>query len=150
MSRSRDFQNGEYSTFARSVLRTVSACSVFALLMGATVGSAPRPHVVLVTASLGAYPLGALYPPAILSTPLHGEPIPRTIAVRRAVAVILDNYSPDARPQSGLNAASVVIETLVEGGITRIMAIYLEHDAPVVGPVRSTRVYFDDWAGAFH
>jgi hypothetical protein len=43
-----------------------------------------------------------------------------------------------------------VFETLAEGGITRYMAVYLEHDPTVVGPVRSTRIYFDDWAGAYH
>jgi hypothetical protein len=66
----------------------------------------------------------------------------------RPVAVMLDNYAPDARPQSGLGEASLVYETVAEYGITRFMAIYLEHDAPVVGPVRSTRVYYNEWADA--
>jgi hypothetical protein len=30
------------------------------------------------------------------------------------------------------------------------MPVYLEHDPRVVGPVRSTRIYFDDWAAAYH
>jgi hypothetical protein len=63
---------------------------------------------------------------------------------------MIENISPNSRPQSGLGAASTVIETLAEGGITRFMAIYLEHDAAKVGPVRSTRVYFNDWAAGFH
>jgi hypothetical protein len=66
------------------------------------------------------------------------------------LAVVIDNYSPDARPQSGLSQASMVIETLAEGGITRMLALYLEQDSPRVGPVRSSRVYFDRWASAFH
>jgi hypothetical protein len=70
--------------------------------------------------------------------------------LRRPIAVIVDNYSPDARPQSGLSEASMIIETLVEGGITRLMALYLEQDPTRVGPVRSSRVYFDRWAAAFH
>lgn len=78
--------------------------------------------------------------------PLTGQPVQRDIAGRRPVAVMLDNYSPDARPQSGLDRASLVFETLTEGGITRFMAIYLEHEAPTVGPVRSTRLYFNFWA----
>lgn len=78
--------------------------------------------------------------------PLGGEPVSQTIADRRAVAVIFDNLSPDARPQSGLAAASLVFETLAEGGITRFMGVYLEHDAPKLGPVRSTRTYFNSWA----
>jgi hypothetical protein len=39
-----------------------------------------------------------------------------------------------------------VFETLAEGGITRFMAVFLEHEAPVVGPVRSARLYFNSWA----
>jgi hypothetical protein len=82
--------------------------------------------------------------------PLNGEPTPRADVRHRPIAVTIDNYYPDARPQSGVSEASVVFETLVEGGYTRLMAIYLEHAPTVVGPVRSTRVYFDDWAGAYH
>lgn len=64
--------------------------------------------------------------------------------------MVVDNYAPDARPQSGLSQASLVIETLAEAGITRLLALYLEQDANRVGPVRSSRVYFDRWAAAFH
>jgi hypothetical protein len=77
---------------------------------------------------------------------LTGESTSHAVADRRAIAVILDNFSPDARPQSGLQAASLVFETLAEGGITRFMGIYLEHDAPKIGPVRSTRTYFNSCA----
>lgn len=63
---------------------------------------------------------------------------------------MIENFSPDSRPQAGLGPASTVIETLAEGGVTRFMAIYLEKDAAKVGPVRSTRLYFDHWAAGFH
>jgi hypothetical protein len=43
-----------------------------------------------------------------------------------------------------------VVETLAEEGVTRFLAIYLEKDATKVGPVRSTRMYFDRWAAGFH
>lgn len=78
--------------------------------------------------------------------PLTGLPVNNDIASRRPIAVMLDNLSPDARPQSGLENASLVFETLAEGGITRFMAIYLEKDAPAIGPVRSTRLYYNSWA----
>jgi hypothetical protein len=78
--------------------------------------------------------------------PLTGLPVSGDIANRRPVAVMIDNISPDARPQSGLDQASLVFETLAEGGITRFMAVYLEHDAPMIGPVRSTRYYYNSWA----
>src|SRR5438067_5820344 len=80
--------------------------------------------------------------------PLTGQAVSRDVANRRPVAVILDNFAPDARPQSGLDKASLVFETLAEGGITRFMAVYLEHDAGTIGPVRSTRIYFNAWAAA--
>lgn len=79
-------------------------------------------------------------------TPLTGEAAPSSLANRRPIAVILDNYSPDARPQSGLDRADIVFETLAEGGITRFLAIYQQQDASVIGPVRSTRLYFNSWA----
>jgi hypothetical protein len=80
--------------------------------------------------------------------PLTGEPVSKAIAGRRPIAVMLDNFSPDARPQSGLDQASLVFETLAEGGITRFMAVYLENDAGSIGPVRSTRLYLNSWAAA--
>lgn len=82
--------------------------------------------------------------------PLSGLPTRPELARRRPVAVVIDNFDPDARPQAGLNRASVVFETVAEGGITRFMAVYLEKDAPIVGPVRSARIYFDAWADGLH
>ena len=82
--------------------------------------------------------------------PLSGLPTRPALANRRPVAVVIDNYDPDARPQAGLNRASVVFETVAEGGITRFMAIYLEKDAPIIGPVRSARIYFDSWAAGLN
>jgi hypothetical protein len=49
----------------------------------------------------------------------------------------VENTEP-ARPQAGLQAASVIFESISEGGITRFSALY--HRVPgVVGPVRSAR-----------
>ena len=58
---------------------------------------------------------------------------------RPAVAVKVEN-APVAWPVSGLEKAEIVYEELVEGGVTRFMAIYHCTDAPKVGPVRSARV----------
>jgi hypothetical protein len=58
---------------------------------------------------------------------------------RRVVAVKIDNH-PRARPQVVLNEADVVYETLVEGGITRFIALYQTKDFDKVGPNRSGRV----------
>ena len=60
------------------------------------------------------------------------------VARRPALAVKIDNH-PDARPQSGLNEADVVFEELVEGGLTRFVAVFHSSDSDRVGPVRSGR-----------
>lgn len=82
--------------------------------------------------------------------PLSGLPTRPDWANRRPVAVVIDNFAPDARPLAGLNRASLVYETLVEGGVTRLLAVFLERDAPIVGPVRSARIYFNAWASGLH
>ena len=71
----------------------------------------------------------------------HQEVPPGADPAAPAVAVKIEN-DPAARPQSGLEDADVVFEEIVEGGITRFMAIYHCSDAKRVGPVRSAR--FDD------
>lgn len=67
---------------------------------------------------------------------------------RRPLAVMIENHV-EARPQAGLNKADVVYEAVAEGGITRFMAIFYCQDADLVGPVRSARTYFLDWASEY-
>jgi hypothetical protein len=86
----------------------------------------------------------------MVAGPLNGLPTLQDKALRRPLAVMVENYAPDARPQTGLLPASVVFETVAEFGITRFMAVYQEQDAPVVGPIRATRIYYNHWADALH
>ncbi|MDP3970765.1 MAG: DUF3048 domain-containing protein [bacterium] len=61
-------------------------------------------------------------------------------------AIIVENLET-IRPQSGLSQANLVYEALAEGGITRFMAVYATaEDIELIGPVRSARHYFVDWA----
>lgn len=64
---------------------------------------------------------------------------------RRPISVVIENH-PDSRPQSGLAKAALVYETFAEGGITRFLAVFQENDVAELGPVRSARTYFVDWA----
>jgi len=57
---------------------------------------------------------------------------------RPALAVKIDNVRA-ARPQSGINQADIVFVEEVEGGLTRIAAVFHSTGAEVVGPVRSMR-----------
>lgn len=69
--------------------------------------------------------------------------------VRPVTAVMVEN-SPDARPQSGLEQADLVFEAIAEAGVTRFMAVYQESTPNKVGPVRSARPYYIDYALAFN
>lgn len=79
---------------------------------------------------------------------LDGTAVDPSVANRHPLAVIVENHV-DARPQSGLDKASIVYEALAEGGITRFMALYSSQDAAKVGPIRSARTYFVDWAHGY-
>ena len=57
---------------------------------------------------------------------------------RPALVVKIDNVD-EARPQAGLDQADVVIEETVEGGLTRLFAVFQCRSAPSVGPIRSGR-----------
>lgn len=71
--------------------------------------------------------------------PLTGQPAPGGVVPQRpALAVKVDNY-PTARPQSGLDMADVVFEEPVEGGITRLVAVFQCQGADLVGDIRSAR-----------
>ncbi len=82
-------------------------------------------------------------------SPLTGELIAASelekIKSKRPLVVIVENH-PDARPQTGLDQADLVYETLAEGGITRFVAVFWSREPEVVGPVRSIRKYFLDIA----
>ncbi|MGW7528289.1 DUF3048 domain-containing protein [Streptomyces sp. NPDC054783] len=63
---------------------------------------------------------------------------PSDTAAGSPLAVKIDNV-PAARPQTGLDAADVVYAEQVEGGLSRLMAVYATRLPKTVGPVRSAR-----------
>ncbi len=79
--------------------------------------------------------------------PIHVEPVYPTInglyaddarIQRRVVGVKIDNHA-SAQPQSGIQVADAVYEVLVEGGLTRFIALFHQSDSEYVGPNRSGR-----------
>jgi hypothetical protein len=68
---------------------------------------------------------------------------------RPSLAVKIDN-APEARPQSGLDVADVVYEEVVEGGVTRLIAMFHSAAPAVAGPVRSVRPMDPDILSAYH
>lgn len=87
-------------------------------------------------------------PPKFYS-PLTGVDTGNEALTKRHVTAIMIENSPDARPQSGLKDAGVVYEAIAEGGITRFIALYQEARPGLVGPVRSVRPYYVEWASAY-
>ncbi len=76
--------------------------------------------------------------------PLTGLEDPSGQSVTRpAVSVKVEN-TPDARPQGGLDQADVVYEEVVEGNITRLVAMFNSQVPDVIGPVRSVRAIDPD------
>jgi len=83
--------------------------------------------------------IGKVIDPEPATCPLSGEePSKESVLSRPAVAVKVENSSI-AYPLRGLQDAEIVYEELVEGGITRFLAMYHCNDADEAGPVRSAR-----------
>ncbi len=69
-----------------------------------------------------------------------------TESTSRPFAVMINNINV-ARPlQSGLQDAYIIYELIVEGGITRYMALFLDQNTERIGSVRSARHYYLDYA----
>ena len=81
--------------------------------------------------------------------PLTGLPVDEEIADSRPYAIMINNISV-AQPQLGIAKADIIYEILVEGGITRMMAIFQDvSGAGEIGSIRSSRPYFVDIALAY-
>ncbi len=76
---------------------------------------------------------------------LTGVKTDPALAHRLPIAVLIDDNQV-ARPQSGFNGASIVYQAPADGGETRYMMVFQEGDAAQIGPVRSARIYFVQWA----
>lgn len=83
-------------------------------------------------------------------SPLTGLETSEDAAKRPVTAIMIENGTePDVRPQSGLKDAGIVYEAIAEGGITRFLCLYQESRPQLIGPVRSIRPYFVEWASAY-
>jgi hypothetical protein len=120
----------------RVALTAVAAAVVVALVVVAIVyamrhhpagklASAPKPAPVHSTTP----------PPGPLLSPFTGEEVHR---LKPVLAVKIGNTFPE-RPATGLARADIVYVIPVEGGLSRIMAVFSSHHPRVIGPVRSAR-----------
>ncbi len=120
-------------SFTRS-LAVVAWGAGLVLLAGCT-SEAPVPSV---SAESPSYVSTYEAPPAFGIAPLTGEHIAVDSLTAPSLAAKVDNH-PDARPQIGLERTDIVFEELVEGGLTRYVAVWHSDVPDVIGPVRSIR-----------
>ncbi|MCR4313798.1 MAG: DUF3048 domain-containing protein [Candidatus Uhrbacteria bacterium] len=81
--------------------------------------------------------------------PLTGLPVSEEVVPPQVFSTMIDNHE-EAWPPSGVEQAFLVVEAPVEAGIPRLLAFFSEEqDASQIGPVRSARPYFLDWAAEF-
>ncbi len=140
-------------------LSRIVAVFLAALLTGCAARPASSVSVPVLTPASSAPPQSqsAPQPPAMpvlqplpLATNINaltGLPRPEGMPEgQRPVALSIPN-NIQALPQAGVAQADVVVEMLTEGGITRLLAMYADYRAlPLVGPVRSTRDQFVQFA----
>ncbi len=123
----------------RSVKRALGAAAmgtILASLAGCSTGHATATPAAPTTTVAAATQGPA--PPKLC--PLTGTPAPGgAVPDHPAVAVKVENL-PFARPQYGVDAADLVYEEPVEGGITRFIAVFQCRQAARIEPVRSSRL----------
>ncbi len=128
---------------SRLHLRAISLC----LLVILTFVGCNRAGAATGLQAPTALPTPAASPPIKQSTatyassPLTGLDVETGFLTGRPVAVMIDN-APTARPHYGLSRADLLYEMLVEGGLTRIMAVFQSRQSELIGPVRSVRPAF--------
>ena len=81
----------------------------------------------------------------VLMVPVEEKKVQIYQGEDRPIAVMIDNHK-QALPQGGLNDAFIVYEIIVEGGESRLMAVFKGAKLDQIGPVRSARHYFLDYA----
>jgi hypothetical protein len=113
----------------------VALAALLAVGVGACSGSHEEGAVPGSGSGSGTSTSGTPAPTASAVSPLTGRP---AAANRPVLAVKIDNVRP-ARPQTGLDQADVVYVEPVEGGLSRILAIFSSVIPAKVGPVRSAR-----------
>ncbi len=106
------------------------ALSVAALLTACAQAPMPTP--------MPTYSSTYLTPEPTALAPLTGETVPVGTLTAPSLAAKVDNH-PDARPQFGLERTDLVFEELVEGGLTRYVAVWHSDVPAEIGPVRSIR-----------
>lgn len=126
-----------------STLGLITAATLLLAACGAT-GSTDAPDATDTEAPSFEYES----PTPVVRAPLTGLETDADTALTASLAAKIDNH-PEARPQIGVERADVVIEELVEGGLTRYVAVWHSDVPELIGPVRSIRPMDPDIVGPY-
>lgn len=84
--------------------------------------------------------------PKTVENPLTGLPMPLELKGKKPLSIMINDHQK-AMPQAGVIDADIIYEAPAEGGINRLMGIFSDYEnLSTVGPVRSTRDYYIDFA----
>ncbi len=85
---------------------------------------------------------------------LNGQPVELEIEQDLTPFIVMIENHVDSRPVAGIDKASIVYEAIVEGEVTRYMAVFDQNVAVErIGPVRSARPFYvelaEEWDGVY-
>jgi hypothetical protein len=117
--------------------RTAAVAAALALAVGAACNKPAAGLGSKATASstTTTVPAGPNGPP----DPITGLPSDSVEVARRPAVIVKVENAPEARPQSGMDQADLVVEERVEGSVVRFLTVFHSHDTSLVGPIRSIR-----------
>jgi hypothetical protein len=129
-------------------LRRATSITLAVVSLAAASACTPgaKPVTVLAPSTTAASASGSATPSATASASASA-PAPAAVSSlsglpgtqgKPVIAVKIDNTA-GGRPQTGLNQADIVYVEEVEGGLSRVMAVFQSTMPPRVGPVRSAR-----------
>jgi hypothetical protein len=121
----------------RRVALTLSALTAAGLVLTACSGrSSPSPQAPTPTPPKveGSQPVTQYWPLTGLKVPSD-----KTAGLHHPVLVAKMDNTVSSQPQVGLRKADMVVEELVEGGLTRLAVFYYSRVPRNVGPIRSMR-----------
>lgn len=122
------------ASLLRGAARATAILAAVTVLAGCTAAPAPAPTPTVASSYVSTY----VEPEPYALAPLTGEQVAVGALTAPSLAAKVDNH-PDARPQIGLERTDIVFEELVEGGLTRYVAVWHSDVPDVIGPVRSIR-----------
>lgn len=122
----------------RPLVELAAIGALLALALAGCSADTPRvPDPITKGPDIAAAKIAPPAPVVPVTWPLTGVAANDVVA-RPALAVKIENPR-EARPQTGLDQADIVWEQVVEGGVTRLVAVFNSVVADEVGPIRSVR-----------